>query len=277
MRRSILILPFVVGLSTALFSTIVRTAGQAAAAPAWNPPHTTDGQPDIQGFWFAEPGSVAFTHNIETGLDPNHQKMAGFNFKERSLVIDPPHGKIPYQPWAAAKRNAYYDVRENPPTPADFDPVAQCLLTGVPRIHYQPGGFQIIQFPGSILFLAEFEHAYRIVPLDGRTHLGESIRLWMGDSRGKWERNTLVIDVTNRNGRTWFDWSGNFQSETLHMVERWTLVEMDTIRYEATLEDTNVYTRPWTIAFSLLRNKEPDYELLEDACYEGNRTRFNAK
>lgn len=236
-----------------------------------------DGQPDIQGFWEAEPGAVAFTHNIETGLDPNHHKMAGFNFKERSLVVDPPDGKIPYQPWAAAKRKAYYDVRENPPTPADFDPVAQCFLTGVPRMHYQPGGFQIVQVPGSVFFLAEFEHAYRIVPLDGRPHISNSIRLWMGDSRGRWEGNTLIVDVTNRNGRTWFDWSGNFQSDTLHMVERWTFVDKDTIRYEATLEDPNVYTKPWTIRFGIFRNKQEGYELLEDACYEGNRTRFNNK
>lgn len=275
MRRHVVVLAL--GIMAGLCGAPAPAAGQAAAAPAWSPPRTADGQPDMQGFWVAEPGSVAFTHNIETGLDPNHHKMAGFTFKERSLVVDPPDGKVPYLPWAAAKRKTYYDVRENPPTPADFDPVAQCLLTGVPRMHYQPGGFQIVQVPGYVFFLAEFEHAYRIVPLDGRPHVGNSIRLWMGDSRGRWEGNTLIVDVTNRNGRTWFDWSGNFQSDTLHMVERWTFVDTDTIRYEATLEDPNVYSRPWTIRFGILRNKQEGYQLLEDACYEGNRTRFNTK
>lgn len=277
MRRRMLVSLLAVGVVAALSLISTSATGQVPTAASWTPPRTTDGQPDIHGFWDAEPGSVAFTHNIETGLDPNHQAMAGFNFKERTLVVDPPDGKIPYQPWAAAKRKAYYDVRENPSTPAEFDPVAQCFLTGVPRIHYQPGGFQILQVPGYVVFLAEFEHAYRVVPLDGRPHIGSAIRLWMGDSRGRWEGNTLIIDVANRNGKTWFDWSGNFQSDSLHMTERWTFVDMDTIRYEATLQDPNVYTRPWTIAFGILRNKQEGYELLEDACHEGNHTVFDKK
>jgi hypothetical protein len=93
--------------------------------------------------------------------------------------------------------------------------------------------------------------------------------MWMGDSRGRWEGNTLVIDVTNHNDLTWFDQAGGYHSDALHVVERLTFVDADTINYEATLEDPKAYTRPWKIAFTILRHKEEGFELLEDACFEG--------
>ena len=103
-------------------------------------------------------------------------------------------------------------------------------------------------------------------------HVGNAIKLWQGDSRGHWEGDTLVVDVTNSNGLTWLDNAGNFYSDALHMVERFTLVDADTIHYEARVEDPTVYIRPWTMALALIRNKEPGFELLEQACHEGNHS-----
>ena len=133
------------------------------------------------------------------------------------------------------------------------------------------GEFQILQPPGHVVFLIAFSHSYRVVPLDGRPHLADDIKLFMGDSRGRWEGNTLVVDVTNNNDRTWLDGIGSFHSDALHVVERFTVVDATTIDYEATIEDTKVYTRPWTLALRLERVHEKDYELWEEACYEGER------
>ena len=119
------------------------------------------------------------------------------------------------------------------------------------------------------MLLFERQHAYRVIPLDGRSHASGEIKLWMGDSRGHWEGNTLVIDVTNHNERPWLDWAGNFHSDALHVVERWTLVSPDKISYEATIEDRKVYSRPWKIALTYARNTQEGYEQMEDACYEG--------
>jgi len=136
---------------------------------------------------------------------------------------------------------------------------------------YTPFGFQILQPAGSVVFLYEAFHSFRIIPLDGRPHASEPIRMFEGDSRGHWEGDTLVVDVTNQNAKTWFDMAGNFHSEALHVVERYTPVDANTIRYEALLEDPKVYTRPWTIRFDLGRNADPHYEQMEYACVEGEK------
>ena len=107
--------------------------------------------------------------------------------------------------------------------------------------------------------------------MDGRAPIGEDIKLYHGESRGRWEGNTLVIDVTNVNGHTWIDDAGNFRTDAVHMVERLTLIDPDTIHYEITLEDPKAYTRPWTMSWPLLRETEPGFQLLEEACWEGER------
>ena len=119
--------------------------------------------------------------------------------------------------------------------------------------------------------MIEFAHAYRIIPLDGRPHVGENLKLWQGDSRGRWEGNTLVVDVTNHNDKTWFDIVGDFHSDAMRVVERFTVVDADTIDYEATIEDPKVYTRPWKIVFTAARQKEQGFELMEHSCHEGER------
>ena len=116
-----------------------------------------------------------------------------------------------------------------------------------------------------------FSHSPRVIPLDGRPHLGPNIRLWQGDARGRWEGNTLVVETTNSNAK-WLDVSGDFHSDALRVVEHFSFVSPDLIRYEATIEDPKVFTGPWTIGLTLRRNTEPGFELWEEACVEGERS-----
>jgi hypothetical protein len=135
--------------------------------------------------------------------------------------------------------------------------------------------YQIVQIPGYVVILYEMIHEARIIPMDGRPHLPSSIKLWNGDSRGRWEGDTLVIDTTNYNDKGWIGTSaatgrikGIPQSEALHVVERFTRVDRNTINYEVTVEDSNVYTGPWKVSIPLVR--DPDYSIFEYACQEGN-------
>ena len=220
----------------------------------FNPPRTADGRPDLQGYW-----------NRTTTSQDIEAHTAGFGVQAGpSVVIDTPDRKIPYQPWALELRK---DIVER-----YISPLASCFPPGVPRHVYAPGGHQIIQAPGYVVHLLEYSHAYRIIHTAAGPHAGSAISLWQGDSRGHWEENTLVVDVTNSNGQTWLDNAGNFYSDALRLAERFTLVDADTIHYEARVEDPKVYTRPWTMVFALTRNKEPGFELWEQACHEGNRS-----
>ncbi len=228
---------------------------QAKAGPFTRLP---DGKPDMQGYWQ--------TKNFFTAFDLETHEKAEFGVPAgKGVIVDPPDGKIPYQPWAAAKKK---DLVEHH---LFEDPQAHCYLSGVPRQMYTPFGFQILQPPGSVVLLYEAFHSYRIIPLDGRPHIPDAIRLFEGDSRGHWEGDTLVVDVTNQNEATWFDMAGNFHSDALHVIERFTPVDADTINYEATLDDPKVFTRPFKIAFALGRNTEADYQQMEYACVEGEK------
>ena len=113
-------------------------------------------------------------------------------------------------------------------------------------------------------------HTYRDIPLNAGPHIAQDVKLWMGDSRGRWEGNTLVVDVANHNDQTWFDIVGDFHSDALHVAERFTRVSLDTIEYEAVITDAKVYTRPWKMALRFQRMKEPNLEMWEEACYENN-------
>jgi hypothetical protein len=250
-------------------------AGQTptAAEKTWNPPRTSDGQPDIQGFW-ANQGRRLATYNIEAPADERHVLFSGNPTDQHSLVVDPADGKIPYQPWARAKRQEVFDNHTDLTKWEHVDPHTRCFLSGVPRVFYQ-GTFRILQSPGYVVVLQEFNHGSRIISLDGRPHAGGDIKLWMGDSRGHWEGNTLVVDVTNNNDRTWFDMVGDFHSDALHISERYTFVDPDTMRYQATFEDPKVYARPFKMALTFGRTVRGEaaksYELLEEACLEGER------
>jgi hypothetical protein len=121
------------------------------------------------------------------------------------------------------------------------------------------------------VILYEAEHAYRVIRTDGSGHVPKNIKLWQGDSIGHWEGNTLVVDSTNFNGRTWLDMAGNFTTDSLHVVERYTPVDQNTIQYEAAIEDPTIYTKPWKMTFALRRNTQQGYYILEFACHEGER------
>ena len=228
----------------------------ACAVPkmkAFTPPQTRDGRPDMQGYW-----DRAFTsQDIE-------EHGSGFGIQAGpSLVIDTPDRKIPYQPWAMEFRKGIAD--------RFVSPLASCYPPGVPRSAYAPAGHQILQEPGYVVHVMESSHSYRIIPTAGGPHAAPAVRLWQGDARGRWEGNTLVVDVTNSNGLAWLDNAGNFFSDALHVVERYTLVDADTIHYEGRIEDPKVYTRAFTIVSALRRNTQPGFELFEQACHEGNR------
>lgn len=225
-----------------------------ARAAVFEPPRTSDGRTDLSGFWR---GPGAATESIEA-----HPKTEDDNGGP-SLVIDPPDGRIPYQPWAAAQRD------EN--KARYVDPNVPCFPSGVPRSLYTPTTIQILQAPRYVIVLFERAHTYWIIPTDAGPHVGQEVGLWQGDFRGRWEGRTLVADVTSLNGRPWFDQAGNFYSERAHIVMRFTPIDPDTIHVAATIEDPAVYTRPWTMAFPLRRNKERNLELFEEACHEGER------
>ncbi len=273
MRSFVLATLMVAG--AALGWTPVRVAAQAGTAggSTWTAPRTPDGQPDIQGFWNNQGRRLA-TYDIEAAADPVHVLLSGNATDDKSLVVDPPDGKIPYQPWARARRTEVLEHHTNITKWEHVDPHTRCFLSGVPRVFYQ-GTFQVLQPAGYVVILQEFNHGSRIIPLDARPHVGDDIKLWMGDSRGHWEGNTLVVEVTNHNDKTWFDIVGDFHSDALKISERYTFVNADAIDYEATLDDPNVYTRPFRIALNFRRTvrgeEAKSYELLEEACHEGDQ------
>jgi hypothetical protein len=227
-------------------------------AKTFNPPRTPDGKPDFQGFWSR--AGVFGTDNIEEH-GPELGDPGG-----KSQVVDPPDGLVPYLPWAVDR------PRSNMTT--YIDPAALCYPSGSPKQAYVAGAHQVVQTPDAVIFLTEFAHFFRIVPITTRPHIPNSVRLGMGDSRGRWEGNTLVVEVTNLSDLTWFDHAGNFYSDNVHVVERWTMIDINAIHYQATITDPKVYSRPWTMAFGWRRNTEPGFEFFENACVEGQQGRM---
>ncbi len=255
------------------FAAAQTTPGAAAAS---NVPRTPDGQPDIQGWW----ESSAYAPDIETGLSDAvtaqiQRRDAPEPANEVSIVVDPPNGKIPYQPWAAARRVAIPSHRRGPSstgepsTVRDIRPRTFCLH-GMPRSSLY--GFQFTQIPGYVILAWEFSHAYRVIPLTDRPHIDPHVKLLMGDSRGRWEGNTLVVETTNLKDWDWIDYTGTFHSDAMTIVERFTIADADTLQYQYTVTDPKVFTRPWTVATQLTRDTRPEgYELWESACVEGER------
>ena len=229
---------------------------------------------DLQGYWTAEVGGtydLTDPRGGEIRVEEVNQAAKGVVQPNPSRIVDPPDGKIPYQPWAQAKHTDLQANADNPTKPEHIDTQNRCLPDG-PLRDLLHGMFRIVQAPGYVIFMGEENYGYRSIPLDGRPHPGKDVKLWMGDSRGHWEGNTLVIEVANLNGKPRLDMVANFYGETARFVERLTLAGPDTLAYEVTVEDSSVYTRPWKLAAHFKRAHPNDYEIYEDGCHEGEQS-----
>jgi hypothetical protein len=203
----------------------------------------------------------------------NSDDMVEREFDNRtSLIVDPPDGRIPAYTAAGQQRlsalNAAKLARNAVAGPEDLTPDQRCITFGVPRLGgtYSSGNFgyyQIVQTPGYVVLVTEVIHEARIIPLDGRPHLPSNMRTWTGDSRGRWEGNTLVVDTTNFSAQTNFLGS----AEGLHVVERLARIAPDELRYEITVDDPSTWVKPWTAMLRLKRTADAIYEF---ACHEGN-------
>jgi hypothetical protein len=265
------------------------------------PPRTPDGQPDISGLYVAIP----LPRNIETPLKPlvgrGGNRAGGeysFNLNERPKLpegavvrpatVDPADGRIPLQPWAREKRS---ETIANQDKIEYLDGRVLCLAPGIPRttIPAPVVGDQIMQKPGFVVIFYEQSHLYRVIPLDGRPPLDPNIKKAMGVSRGHWEGNVLVVEVTNFTNNFDNDWMigaasvaigstgdslasghGISHSDVYRVTERYTPISADTIHYEATINDSKVLTQPWTVAFYAFQRAPKDYVPIEYACFEGN-------
>ncbi len=213
------------------------TLAFAQSGAAGSIPRTADGRPNLQGIWQVRNRA---SYDLQDHVARNGMPAG------RGVVEG---GEIPYQPWAAAKK------AENFANRATADPLSHCYLPGVPRIMYMEWPFQIFQTPTHVAMTFEWTQVHRLIYTNGSPP-PDGLEFWMGDSRGRWEGDTLVVEVNDHNDRTWFDMAGNFHSEALKVVERYTLIDADTLRYEATIEDPKVFTRPWKISMPMYRHKD---------------------
>ncbi len=229
-----------------------------AQTPGYRAQRTPDGKPDLSGIW-----QVLNTANWDI---QGHAAAAGPMVPLGATGAMPPGlgvvegGELPYLPEAAAKKKDNFAHR------LELDPEVKCYLPGVPRATYMPYPFQIVQSAKHILISYEYASAARVVNMENPKKA--PIDSWMGWSNGHWDGDTLVVDVTGLNDQTWFDRAGDFHSDALHVVERYTPFSPNTLRYEATIEDPKVFSRPWKMSMLLYRNQEPNAQLLEFKCVE---------
>jgi hypothetical protein len=242
------------GVMAALF----LAAAQVSAQPAPQPRRMSDGKPDLNGIWQAM--------NTANWDLQEHAARAGLVVTMGAIGAEPggpgvvEGGEIPYLPAAKDKKKANFANR------LSADPEVKCFLPGVPRAAYLPYPFQIFHSTEAIFFAYEYAGAVRNVFLkDPGPAPADS---WMGQSYGHWEGDTLVVDVTGLDERTWFDRAGDFHSDELHVVERYTPLSANILSYEATIEDPKVFSRPWKIKMPLYRHVEPDARLMEFKCVE---------
>ena len=238
-----------------LVGAVISVAGQNQSTTA---PRTSDGKPDFSGIWQAMNSANWDLQAHEARRGPVIALGAAFSIPASPGVVE--GNEIPYLPAAAARK------KENAENWLTRDPEIKCFMPGIPRMIYMPYPFQIIQGKDTILMASEFASASRTVRMNTREK--SPTDTWMGWSVGRWEGNTLVIDVTDQLDQTWFDRAGNFHSEALHVVERYTPIDRNTISYEATMEDPKVFTRPWKISMPLYRRVEKNAQLMEYKCVE---------
>lgn len=234
-----------------LAAGIAGAHAQAASTLPPGPPipRTSEGTPDLSGIWRTL-GALDYDiepHGGRPGVPPGRGIVRG--------------GAVPYQPWALEQRAKHFANR------ATADPRTKCFTLGTPRGIYSGEPFQIFQRPRDVTIVHGFGHSVRTIHTNGTEHPEGPLDFWAGDSRARWEGDTLVVDVVYFNGETWLDRAGNFHSDALHVVERWTPIDAYTLRYEAALEDPKVYTRPWTLEVLLYRDRDPGAQLIENYCY----------
>jgi len=268
-------------------------AAVGAGAQSWTA-RTPDGQPDLQGTWVNFDSTPFEAPQTPTG-PPAPGGGAGVNpaaefavhdspmpEARRSMVVDPPDGRVPVMPWAEQQRD--HDLEHVPDAPEHETPWVRCITRGFPAGMFQAGynnAHRIIQIPGHVVIASEMIHETRIIPVDGRSRLGEGIRHWNGDSRGRWEGDTLIVETTNFNDKGDIATSGSQgrirgipQTSAMRVVERFRRVDADTIEYEVTIVDPTTYTAPWTVAMPFTRDDE--YRFLPYECHEGNMSLPNA-
>lgn len=229
------------------------------AAEGGEIPRTADGSPDFNGIWQAM-GSAHWNIEPHAAGMPPMPVLGAFGAVPPGLGIVE-GGQIPYRPEAREKQ------QQNKADWLSLDPVVKCYMPGIPRANYMPFPFQIVQSPEHLIFAYEFASAARIVYMD-RPDYEAPVLSWMGHNLGRIEGDSLVIDVTDQVPDTWLDHAGNHHSDALRVTERFTHRGPNVLMYEATLEDTNTYNRPWTMRFPLYRRLEENMQILEFKCVE---------
>jgi hypothetical protein len=254
-------------LNAAIALACVIPAAAQAPSPAYKAPRLAGtANPNLNGLWqsLTEANWDIQAHAAQPGPP---QFGALFAQPAGPGIVE--GNELPYQPWALAKKKDNFEkrfvrVNSDGVRLEPLDPEAKCYLPGVPRATYMPFPFQIIQGNKKIVIAYEFSSASRIIPLE---KVGEApTDSYMGWSAGRWEGDTLVVDVTGFNDKTWFDRAGNFHSDALHVIERYTPLSADVLRYEATIEDPKVFTRPWKISFPLYRRLDKNAQFMEFKC-----------
>jgi len=248
---------FTAGRTLAAEAAAARTLAEARTPI----PRTRDGRPDLSGSWRLSGGAATYSWE---------EHLGGFGIAGEgpTLIVDPPDGVLPYQPWALAERE-----RRRRAESAYEENVAKCILPGMPRMMVY--NFFIAQSRDKIAIFHSTHPATRIIRFDGRPPLPDSIRLWMGDSRGRWDGDTFVVETTNLNGKSWVNLGGDIMSDAAHVVERFRMINASTMWWEATVTDPKVFTRPWTMRFPAPHVKlgtspeEVDFDF-GDSCHEGN-------
>ena len=238
---------------------VVSLSVEPVAGQNYQAPRTADGRPDLNGIWQA--------------LGAHHWNIEGHAASQGPVVELAALGAIPAGlgiveggeiPYTAAARALQQENKEHW---LERDPAIKCYMPGVPRANYMPYPFQVVQTEEYILMAYEFASSSRIVYMN-RPDFEAPVDAWMGHSRGSWDGETLVIDVTAQMPDTWFDSAGNHHSNSIHVVERYTPIGPNHIQYEATIEDPETYTRPWTMSFPLYRRIDENMQLLEFKCVE---------
>jgi hypothetical protein len=257
-RRRLLAAVVVAGTVSVGLATVLPVASAGQAPAAYRAPRTADGTPDLNGIWQAMNTAHWDLQDHDQRPGPLWQLGAAFSVPPGAGVVV--GNEIPYQPAALATRQA------NAAQWLTRDPEIKCYLPGIPRATYMPYPFQIVQTPTHLVFAYAFANASRIVYMN--VTVEPQIDTWMGYASGRWDGETLVIDSAGFTDQTWFDRAGNHHSDALRVTERYTAISADALQYEATIEDPNVFTRPWQIRMPLYRRLDQPARLLKYNCVE---------